>query len=94
MNIADEIYHQIQHLPDGIGREVLEFVHYLKKRHGLIHEPPQNKINTPHGCIHTIRENPEDEVWNDLLFGQSGFDAVSPRRSEHSRERKAEGDNR
>jgi hypothetical protein len=81
MHITEEIYQQVQSLPEDMAREVLEFINYLKKRRGLPHEPSQEVKKARHVFLHTIQENPEDEVWNDLLFGQSRYDAVSLRHS-------------
>jgi hypothetical protein len=88
MHITEEIYQQVQSLPEDMAREVLEFINYLKKRHGLPYELNQEAKKGRPVFVHTIQENPEDEVWNDLLFGQSRYDAVSlrnPNPTDHER---------
>ena len=66
---ADEIYQRVQHLPEDMAREVLDFVGYLEIKYELSSERLENRktVQTPPGHI---QENPNDAVWNDLLFNQ------------------------
>ena len=66
---ADEIYQRVQHLPEDMVREVLDFVGYLEIKYELSSERLENckTVQTPPGHI---QENPNDPVWNDLLFNQ------------------------
>ena len=69
MKIAEEIYQRVQHLPEEMAREVLDFVGYLEIKYELSTDRLQsrNTQQTPPG---RIQENPGDVVWNDLLFNQ------------------------
>jgi hypothetical protein len=69
MKIADEIYQRVQHLPDDMAREVLDFVGYLEIKYELSSERLQSR-KTTHTPPSRIQENPNDVVWNDLLFNQ------------------------
>ena len=66
---ADEIYQRVQHLPEDMAREVLDFVGYLEIKYELSRERLQDRerVQAPPGHI---QENPNDVVWNDLLFNQ------------------------
>ena len=66
---ADEIYQRVQLLPEDMAREVLDFVGYLEIKYELSREQLQSRkrMQTPPG---PIQENPNDVVWNDLLFNQ------------------------
>jgi len=35
MSIAEEIYAEVQKLPDDLGREVLDFVYFIEERYTL-----------------------------------------------------------
>ena len=67
--IADEIYQRVQHLPDDMAREVLDFVGYLEIKYELSGERLQSRKTTP-TTPGRVQENPNDVVWNDLLFNQ------------------------
>jgi hypothetical protein len=67
MKIAAEIYQRVQHLPEEMAREVLDFVGYLEIKYELSSDRLQNRNAHPPG---RIQENPDDVVWNDLLFNQ------------------------
>ena len=69
MKTADEIYQRVQHLPDDMAREVLDFVGYLEIKYELSSERLQQRKTVP-TPPDRIRENPNDAVWNDLLFNQ------------------------
>ena len=69
MKIADEIYQRVQHLPDDMAREVLDFVGYLEIKYELSNERLQQR-KTTQTPPSRIQENPNDAVWNDLLFNQ------------------------
>ena len=69
MKTADEIYQRVQHLPDDMAREVLDFVGYLEIKYELSSERLQQR-KTTHTPPDRIQENPNDAVWNDLLFNQ------------------------
>jgi hypothetical protein len=67
MTIAAEIYQRVQHLPEEMAREVLDFVGYLEIKYEFATDRLQNRNTHPSS---RIQENPDDVVWNDLLFNQ------------------------
>ena len=69
MKIAAEIYQRVQHLPEEMAREVLDFVGYLEIKYELSTDRLQNR-NAQQTSLGRIQENPDDVVWNDLLFNQ------------------------
>ena len=69
MKIADEIYQRVQHLPEDMAKEVLDFVGYLEIKYELSSERLQSRKTVQTSPGH-IQENPNDVVWNDLLFNQ------------------------
>ncbi len=69
MKIADEIYQRVQHLPDDMAREVLDFLGYLEIKYERSSERLQHR-KTARTSPGRIQENPNDAVWNDLLFNQ------------------------
>jgi hypothetical protein len=68
MKIAEEIYQRVQHLPEEMAREVLDFVGYLEIKYELSTDRLQRRPPPPPAG--RIQENPDDVVWNDLLFNQ------------------------
>lgn len=72
MSIAEEIYRRAQVLPEEAAREVLDFIGYLEQKY---ERPPDQAWRTEQtrqvAGSRYVRENPNDEVWNDLLFRQS-----------------------
>lgn len=69
MKIAEEIYQRVQHLPEEMAREVLDFIGYLEIKYDLSTDRLQGR-NTQPTSSGRIQENPDDVVWNDLLFNQ------------------------
>ena len=65
MNLAEEIYQRAQRLPETKALEVLDFIGYLETKYGLSHGLAQD---SDQAFTSRIQENPEDEVWKDLLF--------------------------
>ncbi len=70
MKTADEIYQRVQHLPEDMAREVLDFVGYLEIKYELSSERLRSRKTVPTPPPGPIQENPNDVVWNDLLFNQ------------------------
>lgn len=80
MSIAEEIYQQVQQLPESAAREVLAFVDYLKKRDGLPDDAIPDRKGKSFECLYSANEKLNDEIWNELLFGQSDFAAVTSKK--------------
>ena len=68
MSLAEEIYRRVQQLPEDKALEVLDFIGYLETKYGLLHGPTQGNEQA---LMSRVQENPEDEVWKDLLFSGS-----------------------
>jgi len=64
MNIAENIFEQVQDLPEPLAIEVLDFVEFLKSRQDRIQH--SDLINAQTSVMNRIWNNEEDEVWNDV----------------------------
>jgi hypothetical protein len=66
MNISEKICREAYRLPEALAHEVLDFIGYLKEKHGL-HESQADSLKlTQMAVMRRIWDNDEDEVWNDL----------------------------
>lgn len=55
---------QLQTLPDEDIREVLDFIGYLRQKEDRAHWA--DLMQAQQSALHSIWDNDEDEVWNDL----------------------------
>ena len=68
MTVAEEICHKVRQLPEDLALEVLDFIGYLEMKHGPANrrrEEPGSKTAGEDNAT----ENPNEEVWSELLFG-------------------------
>jgi hypothetical protein len=63
MSIAELVYEQVKALPEQLGREVLDFVGYLRDRQD--HADRRDLINAQAGSLAPLWDNAEDKVWDD-----------------------------
>jgi hypothetical protein len=70
MHIAEKIYLKVQQLPEELAQEVLAYIGYLEvKNHLALHPVEQRPRSTnQREDNNRVRENPDDPVWQDLLF--------------------------
>ncbi len=66
MSTAEKIYQEAQRLPEGLAREVLDFIGYLEQKHGLGNAPTEQLKQAQEPAMERLWDNPEDEVWNEL----------------------------
>jgi len=66
MNISERICQESYRLPEALAREVLDFIGYLKKKHGLDESHAESLKLSQMPVMQRIWDNAEDEVWNDL----------------------------
>lgn len=64
MNTAEQIYHSVRPLPEPLAAEVLDFVSFLKERHGLAET--SNLMAAQAQSLEATWANDADEVWNVL----------------------------
>ncbi len=67
MALADKIYEAVKPLPDALAREVLDFVEFLRNRRE--HESQDNLAAAQTLSMNNVRDNPEDETWNNIASG-------------------------
>lgn len=67
MDIAEKIYNQVSRLPELLAREVLDFIEYLEKKHGVQDQDLKNFIEAQVFSMNNLWDNEEDEVWNDHI---------------------------
>lgn len=65
MNIAEKIYREASRLPEHLAKEVLDFIEYIEKKHGLQDQEIQNLKEAQVSVMNTIWDNHEDEVWDE-----------------------------
>lgn len=66
MTIAEQIFKEVQGLPDELAKEVLDFVEYLEARHGLRDQETQDLTRGQAAAMDAVWNNKEDDVWNDV----------------------------
>jgi hypothetical protein len=66
MNIPERICQEAFQLPELLAREVLDFIGYLKERHGLRESHTEHLKQAQMTVMRHIWDSVEDEVWNDL----------------------------
>ena len=64
-DLSDRIYRETRGLPEPIAREVLDFIGYLRAKHGD-QDDAIDLIRAQEGPMRRIWENSEDEAWNDV----------------------------
>lgn len=64
MNTAEQIYHSVRPLPEPLAAEVLDFVSFLKERHGLAET--SNLTAAQAQSLEAGWNNDMDEIWNAL----------------------------
>ena len=64
MTAAELAYEQIKTLPETQVREVLDFIGYLKEKGERVEW--EDLMGAQVGSLAAVRDNAEDEVWNDL----------------------------
>lgn len=69
MDIAEKIYNEVSRLPEHLAREVLDFIEYLEKKHGIQDQDLQNLKEAQVLSMNNVWDNEEDEVWNDHQAG-------------------------
>jgi hypothetical protein len=65
MNIADKIYEEASRLPEHLAQEVLDFIGYIEKKHGLSEKEIGNFKEAQAIAMGNVWGNDEDEVWNE-----------------------------
>lgn len=69
MTIAEEIYSEVQTLPDELAREVLDFVHFIEARHALKSaseldtQPAKRRTRTPGSAVGKLKVLVEDDEY-------------------------------
>ena len=65
MNTAEKIYKEASRLPEHLAREVLDFIEYIEKKHGLLDKEIQNLKEAQIPVMNHIWNNEEDGVWDE-----------------------------
>ena len=65
MNLAEKIYKEACRLPEHLAQEVLDFIEYIEKKHGLADREVQNLKEAQIPVMSHVWDNEEDEVWNE-----------------------------
>jgi len=66
MDIAHQIYEEVQQLPDDLAKEVLEFIGYIGAKHRLSAMGENGLKKAQEKVMENVWGNRDDEVWNDL----------------------------
>ncbi len=64
MSTAEQIFKEVQKLPDALAREVLDFVEYIELKHGLRDRLTEELKQAQEPAMHHVWDNKDDEVWN------------------------------
>ena len=64
MNIAEKIYKESSKLPDHLAKEVLDFIEFIEKKHGLQDRELQNLKEAQLPVMENIWDNESDGVWD------------------------------
>ncbi len=65
MNTAEKIYKEVSRLPEHLAREVLDFIGYVEKKHGLQDKEIQNLKEAQITVMNHVWDNEEDGVWDE-----------------------------
>ncbi|WP_041949526.1 hypothetical protein [Turneriella parva] len=63
MSLAELAYQELQRLPQPIVQEVIDFIGYLEKKHGI---DDANLMLAQSESLSSTWENDEDDAWNDF----------------------------
>jgi len=66
MNLATQICNEVQHLPESLAREVLDFIGYIAAKHKLNTFDIEHLKQAQVPAMKNIWDNVEDEVWDEL----------------------------
>lgn len=66
MSIAKKIYQEALKLPEPLAQEVLDFIEYIEKKHGILGDNLSDIKNGQETALKGLWDNSEDEIWNDL----------------------------
>jgi hypothetical protein len=64
MSTAEQIFKEVQKLPDVLAREVLDFVEYIEIKHGLRDRHTEELKQAQEPAMRHVWNNQDDEVWN------------------------------
>jgi len=65
MNIAEIIYKEANKLPEHLAKEVLDFIEYIEKKHGLRDREIQNLKEAQIPVMENLWDNEGDDVWDE-----------------------------
>ena len=65
MNIAEKIYKEAIKLPEYLAKEMLDFIEYIEKKHGLQDREIQNLKESQLPVMENIWDNEADGVWDE-----------------------------
>ncbi len=67
MTIADQIYEEVQTLPEELAREVLDFIGFIESKHDVKSARDRDLQKAQGPVMNRVWGNQtDDEVWNDL----------------------------
>ena len=66
MSTAEQIFKEVQKLPDALAREVLDFVEYIEIKHGIRDRLTEELKHAQEPAMRHVWDNNEDEVWNGM----------------------------
>jgi hypothetical protein len=67
MSIANQIYEEVQGLPDVLAREVLDFIGFIEMKYDLKTTQDRDLQKAQGAAMTRVWDNQtDDEVWNDL----------------------------
>jgi hypothetical protein len=64
MSTAEQIFKEVQKLPDALAREVLDFVEYIEIKHGLRDRLTEELKQAQEPAMRHVWDNKGDEVWD------------------------------
>lgn len=64
MSTAEQIFKEVQKLPDALAREVLDFVEYIELDHGLRDRLAEELKQAQEPAMRHVWDDQDDEVWN------------------------------
>ncbi len=66
MNVTEKICQEARRLPEPLAQEVFDFIEYIQIKHGLRDVLSELLKASQAPDMKNVRDNMEDEVWNDL----------------------------
>jgi hypothetical protein len=64
MSTAEQIFKEVQKLPDALAREVPDFVEYIELKHGLRDRLTEELKQVQEPAMRHVWDNKDDEAWN------------------------------